>query len=83
MNRDYPLAESPNPGKKKPIATKDSSAYYGNKEYVSKLKAMTSNTKPEMDMYFKESDKAKQDRYRQKLKGKPGYDSNGFPIKNK
>jgi hypothetical protein len=80
MNRDYPLAETPNPRKNvKPTA--DSSDYYGTKEYISKLKALGSNTKPQMDMYFKESEKAKQDRYRQKLKGKPGYDSNGFPKK--
>lgn len=74
-NRDYPLSKTPTP-------TQDSSAYYGNKEYVSKLKALTSNTRPEAVMYFKESKQAKQDRYRQKLKGKPGYDSMGFPKKN-
>lgn len=61
----------------------DSTGYYGAKEYISKLKAMNAGNKPEMDRYFKESEKAKQDRYRQKLKGKPGYDKNGFLIKNK
>ncbi len=36
MNRDYPLAETPNPRKNvKPTA--DSSDYYGTKEYMKKL----------------------------------------------
>lgn len=70
-----PLADSPNP------TPTDSTAYYARKEYVSKLKALTAQTKPEMDMYFKESDQAKQDKNRQKLKGKEGYDKNGFPKK--
>jgi hypothetical protein len=71
--RDFPLAPTP---------TTDSSMYYGNKEYVSKLKALTSTTKPAMDAYFKESDKAKQDKYRQSRKGKPGYDAMGFSKKS-
>lgn len=70
-----PLADSPTP------PPTDSTAYYAQKEYVSKLKALAAQTKPEMDMYFKEADQAKQDRYRQNLKGKKGYDKNGFPIK--
>jgi len=65
--------------KKEP--TQDSSAYYGSKEYISKLEGMTAYTKPEMDRKFKESEKAQQDRYRQKLKGKVGYDENGFKKK--
>jgi len=71
--RDFPLSPTP---------TTDSSNYYGNKEYVAKLKGLTSTTKPAMDAYFKEADKAKQDKYRQKLKGKPGYDAMGFPKKS-
>jgi len=62
-------------------ATKDSTSYYGNKAYISNLKALTSYTKPGMDMYFKESDQATKDKNRQKYKGKPGYDANGFPKK--
>ena len=61
--------------------TADSTSYYGNKEYISKLKGLTANTKPEMDKQFAIMEKAKQDRYRQSKKGKPGYDKNGFPIK--
>ena len=64
-----------------PKATEDSTSYYGNKEYISKLKGMTADTKPEMDARFKESDKAKEDRWRQKNKGQSGYDENGFPFK--
>lgn len=74
IGRDYPLAPTPQP-------TQDSTAYYANKEYVSNLKALTAQTKPQMDFYFKEADKAKEDRLRQKNKGQSGYDKNGFPIK--
>ena len=61
--------------------TADSTFYYGDLEYKSKLRGLNANTKPEMDKQFALMDKAKQDRYRQKFKGKPGYDKNGFPIK--
>lgn len=61
--------------------TKDSTAYYGNKEYISGLKAMTATNKPEMDRQFNERDKAKLDRLRQSKKGKPGFDKNGYPVK--
>jgi hypothetical protein len=60
--------------------TADSTFYYADKEYISKLKGSTANTKPEMDKQFAIMEKAKQDRYRQSKKGKPGYDKNGFPI---
>lgn len=63
--------------------TADSTAYYGDLEYKSKLKALTANTKPEMDKQFALMNNAKQDKYRQSKKGKPGYDKNGFPIKKK
>jgi len=68
------------------IATKptaDSTFYYGNKAYVSELKALTANNKPEMDKQFRERDKAELDRLRQSKKGKPGYDKNGFPVATK
>ena len=61
--------------------TADSTAYYANKEYISKLKGLTATTKPEMDKQFALMNKAKIDRYRQSNKGKAGYDKNGFPIK--
>ena len=65
----------------RPGATTDSTSYYGNKAYISNLKALTSYNKPAMDFYFKESDQATKDKNRQKRKGKPGYDANGFPKK--
>jgi len=61
--------------------TADSTFYYGDLEYKSKLRGLNANTKPEMDKQFALMDKAKQDRYRQSRKGKPGYDKNGFPLK--
>jgi hypothetical protein len=69
------------PKAQKGISTADSTFYYGDLEYKSKLRGLNANTKPEMDKQFALMDKAKQDRYRQKFKGKPGYDKNGFPIK--
>lgn len=75
-SRDFPLSATPTP---QPMG--DSTFYYANKEYISKLKALTAQTKPEMDRNFKEMDKAREDRYRQSLKNKPGYDAMGFPKK--
>jgi hypothetical protein len=66
-----------------PKPTADSTFYYGDKEYIAKLKGLTAQSKPEMDKQFNISDKAKQDRYRQSKKGKPGYDKNGFPVATK
>ena len=63
--------------------TKDSTAYYRNKEYISELKALNATNKPEMDKQFNERNKAKLDRLRQSKKGKSGYDANGYPIKKK
>ena len=61
--------------------TKDSTAYFRQKEYLSELKALTATNKPEMDKQFNEKNKAKLDRLRQSKKGKPGYDANGNPLK--
>jgi len=63
--------------------TQDSTYYYAKKEYTSKLKGLTANTKPEMEKQFAIMEKAKQDRYRQSKKGKAGYDKSGFPITKK
>ena len=60
--------------------TADSTFFYGNKEYIAKLKGLTAKSKPEMDKQFKIQDQANADRRRQTLKGKPGYDKNGYPI---
>lgn len=60
--------------------TADSTFFYGNKEYIAKLKGLTAKSKPEMDKQFKIQDQANADRRRQSLKGKPGYDKNGYPA---
>ena len=65
----------------RPGATKDSTGYYGNKAKILELKGATSNNPSQISGYFNASDKAKKDQDRQKLKGKPGYDANGFPKK--
>ena len=62
-------------------ATKDSTAYFNNQSRLSELKGATSNNLSQSLKYFNASDKAKQDESRQKLKGKPGYDANGYPKK--
>ena len=62
-------------------ATKDSTAYYSNKARLSELKGALSNNPSEILRNFNASDKAKKDQSRQKYKGKPGYDANGFPKK--
>jgi hypothetical protein len=62
-------------------ATKDSTAYYSNKARLSELKGALSNNPSEILKNFNASDKAKKDQSRQKYKGKPGYDANGFPKK--
>jgi hypothetical protein len=62
-------------------ATKDSTGYYANKAKVFELKGATSNNLSQSIKNFNASDKAKKDQARQKFKGKPGYDANGFPIK--
>jgi hypothetical protein len=61
--------------------TKDSTAYYSNKARLSELKGALSNTPSEILRNFNASDKAKKDQSRQKYKGKPGYDANGFSKK--
>jgi hypothetical protein len=63
------------------VKTADSTGYYANKAKVLELKGATSNNPSQISRYFNASDKAKKDQDRQKLKGKPGYDANGFPKK--
>lgn len=65
-------------------ATKDSTAYYSNKAYISGLKGAVGEGNLSTRLkHFNEADKAKEDAKRQKLKGKPGYDKNGFPLDKK
>jgi hypothetical protein len=90
MNRDYPLSQTPK--------TKDSTAYFKNKvkNISEKIKGEIPNLpkfkssdlsdikrSKQMKSLVSERDKAISSQLRQKLKGKPGYDKNGFPIKNK
>ena len=67
--------------KKNQAPTTDSTAYYGKKAYIASLMGLNATTQPEMDKQFKIKDQANADRKRQLLKGKAGYDKNGFPLK--
>jgi hypothetical protein len=71
------------PPKKNQAPTTDSTAYYGKKAYIASLKGANATTKPEMDRQFKIKDQANADKKRQALKGKVGYDKNGYPLKKK
>jgi len=64
----------------RPGATKDSTGYYDNKAKILELKGATSDNLSQSLKYFNARDKAKKDQDRQKLKGKLGYDRNGYPI---
>ena len=90
MNRDYPLSQTPK--------TQDSTAYFKNKvkgisetikKEIPNLPKFKSNDlndnkrSQKMKSLVSERDKAISSQLRQKLKGKPGYDKNGFPIKKK
>mgnify|MGYP003339676514 CR=1 FL=1 len=71
-NRDFPLAPTPTP---------DSSAYFKKQgDLAAKQMANSIGTQGwnEGSQKLKQANK---DLARQKLKGKPGYDKNGFPIK--
>ena len=76
LNRDFPLSATPQPS---PI--QDSSAYYrraGNKAAIEMSNAVTS---PGLTIASNKIAQANKDLKRQKLKGKPGYDKMGFPVK--
>jgi len=64
-------------------ATPDSTRFFGEKAYKAGLKYALASGLPAMNVFAKEEDKATSDMQRQKLKGKPGYDKNGYPLKNK
>ena len=64
-------------------ATPDSTRFFGEKAYKAGLKYALASGLPAMRVFAKEQDKATSDMQRQKLKGKPGYDKNGYPLKNK
>lgn len=62
-------------------ASPDSTAYYANKYKTKELEALTSNNLSVIRKRFAEKDQANEDRIRQRFKGKPGYDKDGFPVK--
>jgi hypothetical protein len=64
-------------------ATADSTNYFRDKAYKASLKYATADGLPAMKVFAKEEDKANEDKNRQKFKGKPGYDKDGFPEKKK
>lgn len=81
MNRDYPLSETPNPKQ-----NTDSTAYYRNKEKTFRQLAKSEKGDSEISKFNKnffeiEAGKAASNRLRQYHKGKPGFDSSGFPKK--
>jgi hypothetical protein len=53
------------------------------KAYKAGLKYGLASGLPAMKKYANEQDKANQSASRQKLKGKSGYDANGYPVKKK
>lgn len=78
--RDFPLAPTPEPTQKeKP--TKDSSAYFRREGQLGAKQMANSIGTYNWNMGSQRIAKADKDLARQKLKGKPGYDKNGFPIK--
>ena len=83
MTRDVPLPSSDGlfggPGDPKK-ATADSSNYY--RRRVMRNLDMEFRSEGELkEIYKKKLNQAVKDLNRQKLKGKSGYDKNGFPVK--
>ena len=65
-------------------ATKDSTAYFQKRmDEAYESAARNINSPKYSEQAFKRAKQASSDAERQKLKGKPGYDANGFPIKKK
>jgi len=63
-------------------ATKDSTAYFQKRmDEAYEAAARNMNSPKYSEQAFKRAKQAGKDIDRQKLKGKPGYDANGFPIK--
>jgi hypothetical protein len=67
----------------RPVATKDSTEYFRQKS-LDKVKDIVFTTRPSAKKaYENDMQQSLNDMKRQRLKGKPGYDANGFPIKKK
>jgi hypothetical protein len=76
MNRDYPLAQTPK--------TKDSTAYFNRAEKSFMTLASSEFKKGNeavSNKMVKLAKNAFENKKRQSLKGKSGYDKNGYPIK--
>jgi len=65
----------------RPVATKDSTEYFRQKS-LDKVKDIVFTTRPgAKKAYENDMQQSLNDMKRQRLKGKPGYDKNGYPIK--
>jgi hypothetical protein len=76
IKRDYPLSQTPAPA---PI--QDSTLYYKRKGDKAAVEMARATTAPGLTEASNKIIQADKDMKRQKLKGKPGYDKMGFPIK--
>lgn len=68
----------------RPVVTTDSTSIFKNKAKDMARKSLYAEAKGDKklsDIYMDVASKATSDAERQKLKGKPGYDKNGYPIK--
>lgn len=79
LNRDFPLAPTQMPTQEKP--TKDSSSYFRKKIKEGMDNFANAFSTRDLTLASNKMAKADKDLQRQKLKGKPGYDKNGFQIK--
>lgn len=68
---------------KKSNVTQDSTAYYKRQAKIAVGEMSNAKTPVEMSVASNKITAADKNAARQKLKGKPGYDANGFPIKDK
>lgn len=74
--RDIPLSATP-----QPTPIKDSSRYYNNLANKAAYEMQAAISAPANRIASGKIIQANKDAARQKLKGKPGYDRMGFPIK--
>ena len=68
---------------KPPTATQDSTKYFADKYWEHWAKSQFTFSKSKQDSELKKRNQAAKDLVRQRYKGKPGYDKNGYPIKKK
>ena len=68
---------------KHPAATQDSTKYFADKVHEHWAKSQFTFSKSKQDSELEKRNQAAKDLVRQRYKGKPGYDKNGYPIKKK